>query len=243
MVGKKQLLTKGIYFYRTYLSSWSSVMCRVYCEYQFLVLSEETCIVTRLGPWRTSGRFRWSHNSLTIAPLAVYILHARETRPEPAETVEKWPKTPSLRDWLIRDMWPHSAPVQSWSKLEAVVWGWFCRICTTFSGVWLRWSSFLWQSWIELIMENGETVTTKSDRNILAGRFRYRTFFRQWSWLQWGYRFALRDFEIEDVESKTISRALETVVTLRLEVKKEHTNRTITNRFYVVRSFFRIRLK
>ena len=110
-------------------------MCRVYCEYQFLVLSEETCIVTRLGPWRTSGRFRWSHNSLTIAPLSVYILHARETRPEPAETVEKWPKTPSLRDWLIRDMWPHSAPVQSWSKLEAVVWGWFCRICTTFSGV------------------------------------------------------------------------------------------------------------
>ena len=108
-------------------------MCRVYFEYQFLVLSEETCIVTRLGPWRTSGRFRWSHNSLTIAPLAGYILHARETRPEPAETVEKWPKTPSLRDWLIRDMWPHSAPVQSWSKL---VWGWFCRICA----IWRRWS-------------------------------------------------------------------------------------------------------
>ena len=148
MVGKKQLLTKDIYFYRTYLSSWSSVMCRVYCEYQFLVLSEETCIVTRLGPWRTSGRFRWSHIAYDCTFSRLYPSRKRNTS---WTRRNRWKMAEdSLPSWLA-----HSRHVTSLgpSPIVIEVGGRGLRLILShlYHFLWRRWSSCLWQlelSWL-----------------------------------------------------------------------------------------------
>ena len=200
-------MTKDIYFYRTYLSSWSSVMCRVYLR-----------VPIPCSFWRNlhcdSPRSLENFRKVSMIPQFAYDctfirLYPSRKRNTSWTRRNRWKMAEdSLPSWLA-----HSRHVTSLgpSPIVIEVGGRGLRLILShlYHFLWRRWSSCLWQSWIELIMENGETVTTKSDRNILAGSFRYRTFFRQWdSWLQWGYRFALRDFEIEDVESKTISRAL-----------------------------------